>query len=276
MEEVTTIKLGFISDLHVDMNKKYKISDYLNQLNCIMDDKQLEGLIVGGDIANHYHLTIEFIEKLQKQSNRPIRFVPGNHDYWQMDERVKETQKIYEMFRQHPQCLVNAPWLLNSDLAIVGHSAWYNHAYHGPQFNDEQLERGQYKLATWQDKKHLDWQDADKIISKFFAAEAEADIIKCPGKEIILVTHMVTIKDYCVPMPHPAFDFFNAFIATNDFDAIYKHYPITASFMGHVHFRHQKQKDGVHYVVNSLGYFKEWHQQDLYAELNAALYLLDI
>lgn len=270
------MKIGFISDLHVDMNKLYKLNDYIDTLSRIIDEKQLESLVIGGDIANHYSITISFVEQLQHRSQRPIYFVPGNHDYWEMAESHKQTLKIYDEFTQHPQSLIKSPLILNDDTAIIGHNAWYNHAYHGPQFNEDQLERGRFKLSTWQDKRHLDWQDKDKEVSKLFADQIEKDILSVKANNLILVTHMITIKDYTVPMPNRAFDFFNAFIATDDLDNIYRKYPISTSFMGHVHFRHQKKIEDTRYVVNSLGYYKEWHQNDLYQELNAAIYILTV
>lgn len=270
------MRIGFISDLHIDMNKAYNIKHFIDAFHRLMDDEFIEAVVIGGDIANHYSLTITFVEKLKQQTNRPIMFIPGNHDYWQIKTNQKETHKIHELFQQHPQSLINSPWQLNARTGIVGHSAWYNHAFHGPQFNEEQLERGQYKLATWQDKKHLDWQESDKVMSKAFAKQVEHDIISSNFKEIILVTHMVTIKDFSVPMPNRAFDFFNAFIATDDFDAIYNKYPISTSIMGHVHFRHKKKLSGIDFIVNSLGYYKEWRQNDIYNEVKAAMYIMEV
>lgn len=165
------MKLGFISDIHIDRGKNHKETDFLNTLSAYINDKEIDEVYIGGDISNHYEKTIRFVEKLQALSGCKIYFVPGNHDYWEPKQERKHTLSIHDTFKSHPQSLLNKSLMVKKDTAIVGHIGWYNHAYHDPAFTEDQLERGRYKLVTWQDKVRLDWQTTDKEVSKTFAQE---------------------------------------------------------------------------------------------------------
>lgn len=216
---------------------------------------------------------------------------------------------IYRILAKHPQCLLERSLNLSNKLAVVAHSGWYNHAYHGGQFSEHELEIGQYKGRTWQDKRFINWGVSDRECSKLMASHVKEQLdlidfdcggfagvgdLNLEGKasrgktknlnatdrhedfSIILMTHMVTIPEFCVPMPHPQFDYFNAFIATDDFDEIIANYPIRYNFMGHVHYRGEFVGDNdVHYIVNCLGNVNEWRTDDVLTELDDALYILE-
>ena len=68
-------------------------------------------------------------------------------------------------------------------------------------------------------------------MSKLAADSVRRDLEKVKDKNIILMTHIVTHKQFAVPMPHRIFDYFNAFIGTSDFDLFYEKYPIKYSIM---------------------------------------------
>ncbi|RPA60579.1 hypothetical protein EF384_05295, partial [Aerococcus agrisoli] len=270
------MNIGFISDLHIDRSKHYQTKDFIQTLTQIIQDKELNQLYIGGDISNHYQDTLNFVENLQELSHSKIYFIPGNHDFWQDQHAKKTTLAINDIFKNHPQSLQNKALMLNKDTAIVGHSGWYNHAYHAPNFTENQLDKGRYKLVTWQDKNRLDWQASDKEVSQYFAQETQATLSHAledlHAKNILLMTHVITIPEFTIPMPNRVFDFFNAYIATDDFLPFYEAYPISHSIMGHVHIRHQIDKNGSHFISNSLAYEREWRSPNLYQEITQALY----
>lgn len=266
-------KIGFISDLHIDSSPKYQPEDFLSTLAHLIHDRYIDTLIIGGDISNHHSTTTRFVERLQQITGVPIYFIPGNHDYWEMEEAVKHTKQVHEIFKRHPQSLMNAPLVLNEQYGIVGSPGWYNHTYHDPRFSKEELEIGKYRMATWQDKVHSKWPVNDGELSKYFSDEARKHIVQVNRPKIILVTHVITIPEFTIPMPNKIFDFFNAYIATNDFDDIYQEFSIDYSVMGHVHYRGEIQRDGTKFITNSLGYQKQWRTKELYRELTDSLWV---
>src|SRR5699024_12282191 len=102
------------------------------------------------------------------------------------------------------------------------------------------------------------------------------DISKLRAASYLLVTHMITIPEVTIPLSHRAFDFFNAYIATNDLLSLYENYPIEKSIMGHDHFRGEVERKGTLYITNSLGYVKEWRSKDMRKEIQNALYICDV
>lgn len=270
------MKVGFIADLHVDMKTQATKTTYTYELLKLLESERVELLVIGGDITNHYADTIQFVENLQQQAGIPIYFIPGNHDFWEK-KGPKNTRKIYEIYKQHPQSLVESPLILSEDYTLVGHPAWYNHAvYDRESFQPERIATGKYRGGMWQDKLKMDWEATDQEVSKEFAEIIRADLASVTTDNIILQTHVVTIPEFTMPMPHRIFDFFNAYIATDDLKNIHQDYPITHNFMGHIHFRAQIEKDETQFITNSLGYRKEWRSKNLRQELKDSLVTIDI
>lgn len=271
------MRIGFISDLHVDRNFEAPTIEYLKELLQIINEQKLEMLIIGGDISNHYSTTIWFVEELQKQAEIPVYFIPGNHDFWEEQEATKDTPGIYQLYKDHPQSLIENPLKINESYTLIGHPGWYNHAiYDQKKFTPDEIERGKFRWTYWQDKLRLDWGMEDQEVSQKFSKIIKQDLEKVTTENIILQTHIVTIPEYTMPMPHRVFDFFNAYIATDDLKNIYKEYPITHQIMGHVHFREKIFKEQTQFITNSLGYRREWRGKDLYKELQKSLFVLNL
>src|SRR5699024_1577479 len=116
----------------------------------------------------------------------------------------------------------------------------------------------------------------DRELSRVFADKVDEDMKKTGGRNIILMTHVVTHRRYAVPMPHRLFDYFNAFIGTSDFDALYKKYPIRYRLIGHLHFRHQFMQAERTQRCACLGYPREWRTDDIKTEIQKTLRVLEI
>lgn len=271
------IKIAFISDLHIDKNRRSEPDEYLDLTAKLIKNNKIDLFIIGGDISDSYSMTFDFVEQLQHKTRIPVYFVPGNHDYWQKGIEEKDTWGVHKRYIEHSQSLVNSPLDINRQVGVVGNCAWYNHAYYNKdRFSPEEIERGRYKGAVWRDRTYLDWKMSDQEVSKIFAEQIQKDIELINKNQIILVTHIVTVPELVVPMPHKAFDYFNAFIGTDDLDEIIRAYPVTHNFMGHVHYRHEIEKDNVKYILNCLGYGREWPDKDIYGQLESAMYILEI
>lgn len=275
-EGFNIVRVGFVADLHVDLNRQIPIKTYSYELLKMIEEEEIDLLVIGGDLSNHYTISLQFVEELQKDAGIPIYFIPGNHDFWEKQDR-KNTEKIYDIYKKHPQSLVESPLVLSEDYTLVGHPAWYNHAiYNKEKFDANEIEKGQYRGVFWQDKVKVDWQATDREISKHFSNLIRADLDSVTTDYIILQTHMVTIPEFTMPMPHRVFDFFNAYIATDDLKNIQKDYPISHHFMGHIHFRAEIQKNETRFITNSLGYRKEWRTKDFRKELRDSLVMIEL
>lgn len=110
------MKIGTIADLHFDRHNKKTSKDYLEALVEIVKYKNLDILLIAGDISNHYQLTHQFITQLTKQLDIPVKFVPGNHDLWEVESMT--TQDIWNNYKSMSQCLVGKPFIVNEEWAI--------------------------------------------------------------------------------------------------------------------------------------------------------------
>lgn len=272
------MRIGFISDLHVD-NFTYEVQDYLDIMSEIIKKNTIETLVIGGDITNSYKTTTDFVEKLQSQTNIQVYFIPGNHDLWDRasDKADINTMNIYKQYKEHPQCLIESPIMLNNNVGLVGHTAWYNYVkYNKEKFSLDKIKKGRYKGVTWQDKKYIQWPKEDPEMSKYFAEIIEKDIQKLQAESYILVTHMITIPEFTMPLPHRVFDFFNAYIATDDFKPLFQDQRLILGLMGHIHFRHEIEEAGMIYATSSLGYIKQWRTHNIDQEISDSLYIVDL
>lgn len=74
------MKIGVIADLHIDRHNRLKPLDYLKTLIEVVKSKNIDILLIAGDISNDFKLTSHFIEQLTQNLDTLVRFVPGNHD----------------------------------------------------------------------------------------------------------------------------------------------------------------------------------------------------
>lgn len=271
------MRIGIISDLHIDRynNSVENIPLYERALVEEMKNRNIEMLLIAGDISNNFELTMDFIHTVSNESEIDVKFVPGNHDLWQSD-MTKSTEEILQRYAEQPECLVERPYIVNDEWAIVGHTGWYDYSYASDRFSYDRLSKRAYYGGTWQDKEQIAWRYDDAVMSEQFADTVRNDLEKLKDKKIILITHVVTNKNFRVPMPHRLFDYYNAFIGTSDFDKIYDDYAIHYSIMGHVHFRHSLTERDITYICPCLGYKREWRTDDINTEIGNSLYVIEV
>ena len=68
------MKVGIISDLHIDHNVAFDFEEYLSR-------NYLDALILAGDTSSDPEQTVELVDYLSAK-NKQILLVLGNHDYY--------------------------------------------------------------------------------------------------------------------------------------------------------------------------------------------------
>ncbi len=269
------MKLGFISDLHYDVNKDYSKTDFFDAFKTYTDENLVEAWFIAGDIANSFELTSSFVEELQDFLALPVYFIPGNHDYRVKDPTPEKTWEIHEKFNAHSQCIQANPVFIG-DTMIVGHCAWYDYTFADPKFSRNDLEKKRHGKGRWNDDRFIDWGDSDINMSRRFAQETANIISKNSFKDLIIMTHMLTIEDYKVQRPDSIFEYFNAYLGTSDFADIFEEYKPRDVIMGHVHYRYSLKKNDTNFHVTCLGYLREFRSRDFQKEFNDSVVLLEV
>ncbi|GEK90450.1 metallophosphoesterase [Alkalibacterium kapii] len=274
------MRIGTLSDLHIDRNKWILEKDEttLSLLDTMVKAKAIDVLLIAGDISNHYLESHAFLEELSDKSGIPVKFVPGNHDYWAKDHDVTDSHEINHFFNQQKYSLVGKPYDLNEDWAIVGTPGWYDYGYADHQkYTEEQFEKKKYGFASWNDLHFVDWNQKDKEVSREMLSQLYRDLSTVKDKNIILMTHIATHKEFVVPLPHRIYDFANAFLGAKSYEKVYKDFEsIKYSIMGHVHFRKIHHEEDKTFISPCLGSSKHWRDKRLKNQLERSLFVFDI
>lgn len=268
------MKIGVLSDLHIDTNrKKLKENEtYAEILIKQIKHQKIDVLLLAGDISSDYLESQKFLDEVTQKSGIPILFVPGNHDFWSIKNGETDTKKIYQFFKNQPNNLVDQPYILNDDWAIVGNPGWYDYGY-GDQskYTEEEFNEMKLRFGMWQDKRYVHWGKENKQVAQWMLGQLESDLQSVGERKIILMTHVVTHPRFVVPLPHKIYDYFNAFLGSSSYEKLYQKYPIAYSVMGHVHFRKTLVDNQINYICACLGGSKHWLTKDPEAEIVNAL-----
>jgi putative phosphoesterase len=266
------MKLGFISDIHIDINHAYPIMEMLVDKS---QEKRLDCLVIAGDISNHSSTTIEFLDRLCPLAEIPVYFVPGNHDMWDQEGMLHDSHETYARYLAHPSCLVNRCIDLGKNWVMFGDIGWYDYSFGHTDFSKEEFMHRKLGERTWMDSIHVRWQQADEQVHADMLARMEKQLIANRGKKCIIVTHMVTNPAFIVPEDQEEWNYFNAFLGSKDYGELFAREHIKHSIMGHVHYRKRAKISGVDYICACLNYHTQWRSKSIEKEIESALTVVE-
>ena len=228
---------------------------------------------------------MQAIERLQSLCEFPVYYVPGNHDMWNKNCPECTTEEIDRIYREDLRCLSGKPVILEKDgrqLALVGDVGWYDYSMASPEYSRDVLDGMMMDGRTWQDKLYNQWTEDNQKQMFRCLKQLEKQLKDCGSLPVLAVTHMLPVKDFCVPEKPDGikWGFFNAFLGSTALEELYKKYPVRYAVCGHVHYRSTVERDGIRHICPCLGYHTEWplyHLADDRAQthIRDALYILE-
>ena len=263
------MRIGFISDLHIDINAAYPV---MTMLEKTCQEQELNMLVIAGDVSETPDRTIAAVKNLQERlsadTNCRVCYVPGNHDMWNKNCPEKSTQQIAEAYEEDPLCLAGGKVFLAGDYALIGDIGWYDYSFASPQYSRAELEGMQISGRTWQDKLFNRWTGDNagqmrRSLERLRGAMEAAALQYGREKKLIAVTHMLPVREFCVPETQKDWGFFNAFLGGEAIGDLLKEYPVRFSVCGHVHYRKRLERDGITWICPCLGYHNEWPLYEL-------------
>ncbi len=264
------MKIGFVSDVHIDINADYDLVSLITE-NII--ENNIDVLVIAGDISESYNSTIDFVDKLTEKSGVKIYFVPGNHDMWSEEQNTPE---IYENFAKHGACLIGKTIDLTENLSLIGDIGWYDYSFGSKEFTQQDFKKKNYAERTWQDSLNIDWKKSDKEIARFFCDNLAEKLEKLKDKNVIVATHFLSHEKFLVPVEREVWRYFNAFLGSEMYKELMEKYRVKYAVMGHVHFRHSFTENGTNYICACLNYHKEWRSDDVKNEINSAIKIIEV
>ncbi len=255
------MKLGILSDLHVDLenNEPAKI---LSGLVAAVKENMVETMIIAGDVANDYEITLGFLRDFENASSVRCLFVPGNHDIWNEKHPEKNAWNTYQALQSFAGNLANGPVTLSDDWIVIGDLGWYDYSFGSPQYTTSEFDRMKIKGRLWQDKVKAVWGKSTIEMHDFFYNKLEQQLNACKNKRIIFVTHVLPILDFTVQPPDRMWKYLNAFLGSKQYGRLALKYSVAYSISGHVHYRRQIQHENTTFICNCLNYPSQWVAND--------------
>ncbi|WP_062532917.1 metallophosphoesterase [Jeotgalibaca dankookensis] len=272
------MKIGVLSDLHIDINDRKLApgTTYDQLLAELLYNNEVDILLLAGDISSDYRDSLKFLDKMRNHNVSKLFFVPGNHDYWSVRNNETNTKKIDRIFNERDESLVGRPFILNENQAIVANPGWYDYGFASKKYSLEEFENKKLNVGGWNDRLYVHWNKPDQVVASEMLQQIERDIQSTNKRDIILMTHVATHPQFVVPLPNRMYDYYNAFLGSKSYTALYDKYPINKSIMGHVHFRKTLKEKGIVYYCSCLGNGRHWWSDDPIVELSYAMETFEI
>ena len=273
------MKIALISDLHLDRYARTRgisLEKATTDLSQALAPIDFEVLVIAGDLSNDCRLTQKIAQTLEQQLARPLFYVPGNHDLFNMENKWS-TKAIVQSFKEDERCLWGERVELADGATLVGHCGWYDYSYGSKDYSVEQYASGRLGHGYWNDRDYIDFGMSDPDYCAQVQAKLEellAPTVDDPeaAKRTLLVTHMINHPKFLVHPPKPSlWDFFNGFLGSKTLYQYLAKHPIKAAVCGHIHYRFHFVLEGMAYYCQCLGRIDEWPKisQDLPLTLEA-------
>jgi len=276
------MKIGILSDIHVDLNGGQAV---INGLLTAMLRRDVEVMVIAGDVSSDYRVTLDSLEQLRERSGIRIVFVPGNHDIWNEAHPEITAWQAYRELERFPGNLTAGPQEIAGGWRIIGDLGWYDYSFGGVQYSREDFDRMQIGERIWQDRIKAIWDRHtlemhrtfyEKLDDQLKNAEAEP-ASDSSNRKILLVTHVLPRKEFTVQRPDPEWIYLNAFLGSPEYGELALAHRVRYSICGHVHYRKEVTVKGTRFICNCLGYADEWMwSRDPATEIDRAFLTLEL
>jgi hypothetical protein len=289
------MRIGVISDLHVDLNEATPGDDrVLKGLLRVLERREIELLVVAGDVANDYRRTLACLRAVEAGTGVRCLFVPGNHDLWNPNgAAVRDPDGVppegaplprewnawdsYEALKAFSGNLARGPVELPRGWVVIGDTGWYDYRFGDPEYTTEEFNRMRFERRLWWDKVNARWDRPTLAVHEYFLAKLGKQLDANPGRKTLLVTHAVGIPEFTVRPPDRMWSYLNAFLGSPRYGELALDHSVAYAVCGHVHYRRQLRRGDTRFFCCCLGYASEWENpQDPEAELMAALTVIEI
>ncbi len=255
------MKIGILSDIHIDLEHP-RPDKVVEGIVTAIRKTGIGVMIIAGDVANDYELTLRTLNDIEKDSGVRCLFVPGNHDIWNENHPDKTSWDIYDALKTFGGNLANGPAELEDGWVVIGDLGWYDYTFGSRQYSVEEFDRMEINGRLWQDKIKAVWGKSTIEMHRYFYKKLEKQLDACKNNNIILVTHVLPILNFTVQPPDGMWQYLNAFLGSEQYGELALNYPVKYSISGHVHYRKQTTYENTTFICNCLNYAGQWINND--------------
>lgn len=257
------MRIGFLSDLHCERWR----TDLVGLLAGVAERRELDYLVLSGDIAAGADAALRFCERLDAAMTTRLRIVAGNHDLYVPDYKNltpaqirAESAAFYARITYESAYSLLLHPIITPQWFITGLGGWYDYSFARgyPDVDVERLSRSRVARWLWSDNAQVRGGCFDYRIDK---ARVEEDIrtlraaLTCSeasGRRTCVVTHMLPTRALAARLPIPYYSHFVHLLGSERYRALYEEMGVSLSISGHTHLPMRRCISGVRYVNVSI------------------------
>lgn len=282
------MRIGFISDLHIDYNKHHKFPEIMAQL---IQEEGLDTVIFLGDTATGSEETLRFYDQLAALTKAGIRAVPGNHDIYasakgktEPEQIERESQENLRKILYHPKYSLLLHPVITKRWAVTGLGGWFDYSFAKgfPAVDMEKISQNMIAKYLWPDKRLIhggrnDYKrDKKQVIHDIRLMKEAFELEECRGKRRCVAMHMLPTKSLVTKYPIPFYSKFVNQLGSERYRSFFENNHVELSISGHSHMPKKILKNGIVYVNVSLGYQFQWTDaSDALEEIKKVMYVLE-
>ncbi len=247
------MKIGHVSDLHVDHGWRFDIID------CLIDEvnkSDINVLVIAGDITSGgvARSTLDLL-RIRRGIKVPVVFVAGNHEFYDTDFQVEQSlldsEYLLDLFRGGIYWLENSRVVIG-DVLFVGGTGWIDGSWHNihkeKEWHPEINRLNDFRLIQNYDQTLKHGQELRELIENTNSLEVD---------NMVVVTHYMPLKR----LIHPGYynDGPLNWCFANNWTDTFDRLPVGTDWIcGHSHNRSDVvEYEGVSIRQNPLGYPNE-------------------
>lgn len=261
------MKLGFLSDLHLDWNV-VNIHHGVSSIVEACRDEQVDKLFLVGDTSSSASDTEFVIELLNEHI--PTYYILGNHEYWTVNyEQAQESKNKYY--------INNKAIEIKEDVVVIGIDGMYDYSFVTEY-------KGNHKHAVTDVKElklhglfNFDLSKHKLSLEDFYImyGNLERMLKEHEGKKIIVINHYVPKFDFLV-YKDPMWNSMNAFMGSPAYGDLYEEYGVDYAIFGHTHHSFNAIIEGVNYVCSPVGYKRMEFDETFEERVKSKLFVINL
>lgn len=262
--EVKPMRLGILSDLHIDLNaaalgcSPAELTDLIART---LSGAGLDALVIAGDIGNGEVMSRRLQERLLTALDSHLaastRIEPGNHDCWSVDGRDRNTHRTYRRLCALPWALPSHPLILGP-WSVIGETGWYPLPERETGFEP------------------VFWHQAPADPYNWMIHRLQGQIDAQKGQRLIVALHYVPFRQ-CIAPQFQGSPLNRFFVVPGLGDLLLQQAPpVEKVIYGHTHVRQQIRVGSLETYCCPLGYRSEWTGSDPEREVLRALAVIDL
>jgi putative phosphoesterase len=251
------MKIISFSDLHVNISRNNLGIDIRPHIIKVINEANADIVIIAGDISDFANMSIEFLDRIENETNVKVYFIPGNHDVWH-DNNCWES---YNLFKNHKSTLIDNPILLENDYVLIGDMGWYDYSFGPSMLTTDDFDKS---IRETTEGKYTKWgTHHNKDICNIMIDKFQNQLEKFKNKKIIFTNHFIPYIDFITYSSDFNWNVLNSIMGSENIGILLDQYPnIEYIIFGHTHRRFGNNGivdfGSTKIICNPLGYAKEW------------------